>query len=183
LGLARSRYVHEREIPLPKASQALRTRSTLGATLVILFFPAIAVLVTINLDWKVGWAWTLLAAGLLVYQHRVRLKFLKRGQLGDPRWARDWSPETDPAHAYRGVFQLQRGNYEEARALLQQALESNPGDQSTLYNLACVEARVGQREAAITHLLGALSGNERLLKHAQKDADLAPIRDDPRFPR
>jgi hypothetical protein len=51
-----------------------------------------------------------------------------------------------------------------------------------MYDLACVEALMGDRDAALEHL-GAAVSNPRLREHAQKDSDLDSIRDDPRFPK
>ena len=51
------------------------------------------------------------------------------------------------------------------------------------YQLACVEARAGNRERALDELNAAVAAAERFREHAAKDDDLASIRDDPRFPR
>ena len=50
------------------------------------------------------------------------------------------------------------------------------------YQLACVEALAGNRERALDELTIAVKSAERLRAHAKADADLASIRDDPRFP-
>lgn len=142
-----------------------------------------AAVVAIVLGWQFGWVWTLLAGAILATQVRRRWKWARLGYPGDPRWARDWSPDGDPAYKYRAFSHLKSGRYEEAQRLFKAALEIEPGDQVVLYNLACAEALEGRSDAAIAHLTDAVSENKRLHKHALKDPELASIRDDPRFPR
>lgn len=86
-------------------------------------------------------------------------------------------------YVFAAAPHLRAGRYEEARRLLQEGLEAKPGSASILYDLACVESLSGETDAALEHLNEAVSDDERLLRHAQTDEDLAPIRDDPRFPR
>ena len=57
---------------------------------------------------------------------------------------------------------------------------SGPG--RALYNLACAEAKLGETDAALDHLLRATELEERFAEYAQDDEDLASLRDDPRFP-
>jgi hypothetical protein len=84
--------------------------------------------------------------------------------------------------AFASVPAVEAERYDEAKALLLQGLEANPDNTSLLYDLACVEALMGDRDAALEHLETAVS-NPRLREHAQKDSDLDSIRDDPRFPK
>ena len=83
--------------------------------------------------------------------------------------------------AFAGLPAYEAKRYDEAKELLEKGLEVHPGNTSLLYDLACVEALLGDREAAFEHLQQSVV-NPRLLEHAQKDADLDSIRDDPRFP-
>ena len=55
-------------------------------------------------------------------------------------------------------------------------------DGGLLYNLACAEAQLGETDAALEHLATAVAERPDLREPARDDADLAPIRDDPRFP-
>jgi tetratricopeptide (TPR) repeat protein len=74
------------------------------------------------------------------------------------------------------------GRYEEAKGLLVAALDEHEADNGILlYNLACAEARLGERDAAIDHLAAAFEERSDLRKSAPEDEDLASIRDDPRF--
>jgi hypothetical protein len=84
--------------------------------------------------------------------------------------------------AFASVPAVEAERYDEAKALLLQGLEANPDNTSLLYDLACVEALMGDRDAALEHLETSVA-NPRLREHAQKDSDLDSIRDDPRFPK
>ncbi len=76
---------------------------------------------------------------------------------------------------------MRDGDYETARRLLEEGLVEK--DAPVLhYQLACVEALSGNRDRALDELTLAAGGSENLREHAQTDADLASIRDDPRFP-
>ena len=78
---------------------------------------------------------------------------------------------------------LRAGRFDEARRLLHEGLEAKPGNPSILYDLACVEALAGERDAALELLNEAVEKNESFREYAQRDADLVSIKDDPRFPR
>ena len=97
-----------------------------------------------------------------------------------------------PGEAYRPmpweinseVFPLfEKGEYAEVKRLLEEALPQYEGNQGVLlYNLACAEARLGEKEAALDHLTEAAALEDRFVELAREDEDLAAIRDDPRFP-
>ena len=70
--------------------------------------------------------------------------------------------------------------YDEAKPLLLEGLELHPGNASLLYNLACLEAVSGEKDAALEHLAEAVK-NPRFRSVAETDTDLDPLRDDPRF--
>jgi tetratricopeptide (TPR) repeat protein len=77
---------------------------------------------------------------------------------------------------------LSRGDHDGARLILERGLEQYPGNPGIHFNLACVESLAGRREAALEHLREAVArGDERMLRLARTDEDLAPLRDDPRF--
>jgi tetratricopeptide (TPR) repeat protein len=84
--------------------------------------------------------------------------------------------------AFAAVPAYEAKRFEEAKALLVRGLEAHPGNTSLLYDLACVEALMGDRAAALEHLNEAVA-NPKLREHAQKDGDLDTIREDPRFPK
>lgn len=83
-------------------------------------------------------------------------------------------------YAFAGVPAQNAKRYDEAKALLLEGLELHPGNLSLVYDLACVEALMGDRDAALKHLQQAFA-NPRLRDWARKDADLDSLRDDPRF--
>jgi tetratricopeptide (TPR) repeat protein len=98
------------------------------------------------------------------------------GKPGAPHEISAWEEE------FIALQHLNEGRLDEAKRILNEALEANPGNGSVLYNLACVEARAGESEAALGHLEESVAAQPDLAKLAQTDSDLDSIRDDPRFP-
>jgi tetratricopeptide (TPR) repeat protein len=82
--------------------------------------------------------------------------------------------------AFAGVPAYEAKRYDEAIALLREGLELHPGNTSLLYNLACVEALTGDKDAALEHLSQA-AANPRVQEWSKDDSDLDSLRDDPRF--
>lgn len=82
--------------------------------------------------------------------------------------------------AFAGVPAYQAKRYDEAMALLREGLEVHPGNPALLYDLACMEALSGHKEAALEHLAQA-AASPRLREAAAKDSDFDSLRDDPRF--
>lgn len=82
----------------------------------------------------------------------------------------------------RGVRFLQKEDWQGARAVLQEGLAAYPEDDALHYNMACLEARAGDREKALLHLSHAVGLDPEVAEWAQDDSDLDSIRDDPRFP-
>jgi hypothetical protein len=76
---------------------------------------------------------------------------------------------------------MRAGDYEAARRILEEALAEK--DAPVIhYQLACVEARSGNRDRALDELRIAVGRDERFREYAVGDEDLDAIRDDPRFP-
>ncbi|HJW74682.1 MAG TPA: hypothetical protein VJ787_03285 [Thermoleophilia bacterium] len=75
------------------------------------------------------------------------------------------------------------GEYAEAKNVLMEALALGTYEDaaSLLYNLACAEARLGERDDALEHLHVAIEERPSFAEDARHDDDLAAIRDDPRF--
>lgn len=96
------------------------------------------------------------------------------GVRGEPFKVSPWE------FAFAGSPAYDAKRYEEAKALLVEGLEVHPGNTSLLYNLACMEALLGERDAALEHLSQAKS-NPRVREWAATDSDLESLRDDPRF--
>ncbi|HEX2044674.1 MAG TPA: hypothetical protein VHF23_03475 [Gaiellaceae bacterium] len=74
-------------------------------------------------------------------------------------------------------------DYARATELMREAHERHGDNANVLYNLACVEALGGERDAALGHLLRALELDPRVREWATSDSDLDPLRDLPGFPR
>ena len=82
--------------------------------------------------------------------------------------------------AFAAIPANESGRHDEVKALLLEGLELHPGNASLLYNLACVEALMGDHEAALEHLAESAT-NPRFREYAVTDPDLDSLRDDPRF--
>lgn len=76
-----------------------------------------------------------------------------------------------------------RGDYAAATRVMRDAAGRHPGNGNVLYNLACVEALAGERQAALEHLTAAVAADPRTREYARTDSDLDALRDDPAFPR
>jgi hypothetical protein len=50
-----------------------------------------------------------------------------------------------------------------------------------LYNLACADALLGEKDAALDHLRAAIEERPAFAESAREDSDFESIRDDPRF--
>jgi tetratricopeptide (TPR) repeat protein len=77
---------------------------------------------------------------------------------------------------------LRAGRWDEAIALLEDGLREDPGNASTLYNLACAESQAGHADAALAHLADAVSARPAYAEKARHDPDFDAIRDLPGFP-
>ncbi len=87
-----------------------------------------------------------------------------------------------PAMSAYGFFRAyQAGNYAEALAACGRGLESYPGNAYLLFNVACMQALLGDSEAALTALAESVVQWEPYKELAQNDDDFAGLREDPRF--
>lgn len=97
------------------------------------------------------------------------------GKPGEAYRPRAWETNRD-------VFPLlDSGRHAEAKRLLTEALDRYDDRSTIFYNLACAEAGLGETDAAFEHLRTAIGERPSLADDARGDADLAPLRDDPRF--
>jgi general secretion pathway protein D len=87
--------------------------------------------------------------------------------------ARILQPETQQEHIFafldRGVQQLRKENYEEARRYFQQALENDPENPYALMNLAAVHIHEGQTEQALARYQSILNLAEQAGISNQED--------------
>jgi hypothetical protein len=83
---------------------------------------------------------------------------------------------------FRAVGTFDAGDRERGLAIAREGLAAHPGDASTLYDLACLESRAGEHDAAVGHLREALEARDQIREWAADDTDLDPLRDRPDFP-
>jgi tetratricopeptide (TPR) repeat protein len=84
--------------------------------------------------------------------------------------------------SFAGLALLESGDEEGARRELRAGIETYPDAWQGPYNLACVEARIGDGEAALEQLQRAAELDaESVRKFAPGDSDFDSIKDDPRF--
>jgi hypothetical protein len=95
---------------------------------------------------------------------------------GEPFVAGGWD-ETIVAFA-----EAADGNVEEARAVMEQLAARHSEHWGTAYNLACFEARFGDRDRAFAHLATAFGHDAEAARGwAERDSDLDSLREDPRW--
>lgn len=83
---------------------------------------------------------------------------------------------------FAGVSRLHQGDEAGARAELEAGIERYPDAWQGYFNLACVEARLGNEEAALDELQRAADRDpEAVAKWAPQDDDFASLMDNPRF--
>jgi tetratricopeptide (TPR) repeat protein len=83
---------------------------------------------------------------------------------------------------FAGLSLLDQGDEEGARREIQAGIAANPDAWQGPYNLACVEARLGNREAALDQLQRAAElDGEAVAKYAPEDEDFGALKDDERF--
>ena len=76
----------------------------------------------------------------------------------------------------------ERGDFEEAIRIHEEALAERPDHPALLYNLACMEARAGKHLDALLHLERAVELDPKYARFARDDTDFASIRAEPGFP-
>jgi tetratricopeptide (TPR) repeat protein len=81
----------------------------------------------------------------------------------------------------RGLAWMGLSDLESALSDFEAAVATNPSDASARYNIACAQARLGMKAAAIESLSKALDLDERLLTHARTDKDLLSLHGEPDF--
>jgi tetratricopeptide (TPR) repeat protein len=73
------------------------------------------------------------------------------------------------------------GNHQEALRLIRQSHEAAPDDSLIMYNLACFNALVGNRDEALGWLDKAVAGGFHAPEKIAEDSDLGSLREDPRY--
>jgi hypothetical protein len=99
--------------------------------------------------------------------------------VGGPR---DHAYRVTPAASQEGFWDAYRAkDYATALAATKRGLEMYPGNANLLYNVACMEALLGNDDVALTALAESVAQWEPYKEQAQKDDDFASLREDPRF--
>jgi tetratricopeptide (TPR) repeat protein len=84
--------------------------------------------------------------------------------------------------SFAGMSLLAQGDEEGAKREMQAGLEAYPDAWQGHYNLACVEARLGNTDEALSGLERAAElDREAVAKWAREDSDLAALTNEPRF--
>jgi tetratricopeptide (TPR) repeat protein len=83
---------------------------------------------------------------------------------------------------FRARPHVDRGEWEQAAAIIADGLRAHPGKGMLLYNLACCEVQLGQLDAALSHLGEALMDDPRVREWSAGDPDLDPLRAHADFP-
>jgi tetratricopeptide (TPR) repeat protein len=129
-----------------------------------------------------------LAAGELVF---LRDPALKRGAVavdadtvvlafgGRPGATHEVSPWEA---MFAAVPAANRGDWDEAIRIHEEALAERPDHPALLYNLACMEARGGRAADALLHLQRAVGLEPEWAAEARKDEDFDSIRGEQGFP-
>jgi tetratricopeptide (TPR) repeat protein len=83
---------------------------------------------------------------------------------------------------FAGVSRLDQGDEAGARAELQAGINRYPDAWQGYFNLACIESRLGNEEAALEQLQRAADRDaEAVAKYAPGDEDFASLMDNPQF--
>ena len=99
--------------------------------------------------------------------------------MGGPRGA---AYRVTPAESQEGFWEAYGAkDYAAALESTKRALEQYPGNANLLYNVACMEALLGNSESALTALAESVAQWEPYKEMAQKDDDFASLREEPRF--
>jgi Cupin domain len=98
------------------------------------------------------------------------------GRVGEPFDGGNWD-------TYAVADELRRGGrVEEGRQVLREAREERPNSWAMAYNSGCWEALAGNPDEALEHLRRARKLDaDAVAPYLAEDADLDPLRDDPRF--
>jgi tetratricopeptide (TPR) repeat protein len=96
--------------------------------------------------------------------------WLAQTRMGAPTW-------------FSRAFELHsHGRYVEAIAAFEKAIDRGERQAASTYNVACGYARLGDKDRAFEWLDKALEAGFSMVDLVQHDADLASLRDDPRYP-
>jgi tetratricopeptide (TPR) repeat protein len=98
------------------------------------------------------------------------------GKPGAPHVVSPWEA------MFASVPAIERGDWDEAIRIHQEALAELPDNAALLYNLACVESLADRPLDALLHLARAVELEPRFRADARADPDFDAIRAEPAFP-
>jgi len=99
--------------------------------------------------------------------------------VGGPR---DHAYRITPAASQEGFWEAYlAGDYATALEATKRGLGTYPGNAHLLYNVACMEALLGNGDVALTTLAESVAQWEPYKEQARKDDDFVSLREDPRF--
>ncbi len=98
------------------------------------------------------------------------------GKPGEPHQVSAWEA------MFAAVPASERGDWDEAIRIHEEALVERPEHPALLYNLACMEARGGRHLDAIAHLRRSVELEPKWRETARGDSDFDSIRREPGFP-
>jgi hypothetical protein len=99
--------------------------------------------------------------------------------VGGPR---DRAYRITPAASQDGFWEAyQAKDYATALEATRRGLEMYPGNAYLLYNVACMQALLGDDDAALKALAESVAQWEKYKDQARKDDDFVSLREDPRF--
>lgn len=93
----------------------------------------------------------------------------------------DRAPQSAEERYHLGVLRGNQGRYDEAAALLDQALAAEPASPRVLYARASIRALQGKTEQAVADLRAAIAGEPLLRHQAANDPDYERIRNEAAF--
>lgn len=93
----------------------------------------------------------------------------------------DRAPESLRARYRSGVCLLELDRFQEAADVFTECAESRAARRGSLYNLACALCQMDRKEDALVALEQAINAGYVNRRPIEKDDDLAPLIDDPRF--
>ena len=92
-----------------------------------------------------------------------------------------FKPKTFDELLNHGVFQHNRGDFDEALKLFGQAAEQQPKNEHVLYCIAVSAAQAGDVSGALKSLRAAIQANPASRAQARADVDFDPIRENEEF--
>jgi len=98
------------------------------------------------------------------------------GKPGSPHVVSPWEA------MFAAVPAVERGDWDEAVEIHQEALAEFPKSAPLLYNLACIESLAGRSLDSLLHLERAVELDPKWARRAQTDPDFDAIRAEPAFP-